>query len=216
MAKADGKTSKSPEELPLDDPRWIRVGDLHCVIAVRLGDILAEKDITDRLWDGSLPCMKRRVSRHYPPNSPERELVPTEFLLKHRVQHSREYSGSGGATIVNLGTIFARDRWYEYFVWEPKAAEIWPDVFASTSQSKQQELEPVTNPRGAGSKQKFDREFILIEAAAYVAENDLPSSLEDLVGALQLILGDKMAGDTQGKNILRPFFRRVKQALGRR
>jgi hypothetical protein len=70
------------------------------------------------------------------------------------------------------------------------------------------------NPRGAGAKRDFDREFILIEAAAYVMTNNLPPSLEELVQALQLTLKDKMPKDTQGKKILGPFFRRMKQALG--
>ena len=70
--------------------------------------------------------------------------------------------------------------------------------------------------RGAGSKRTFDREFILTEAAAYVVTNDLPSSLEKLVHELQPRLGKKMPkSDTQGKEILRPFFRRMKQVLGR-
>jgi hypothetical protein len=80
---------------------------------------------------------------------------------------------------------------------------------------EQQESKLITNPRGAGTKRKFDREFILTEAAAYVVTDDLPSTLEELVHALQSTLGDKMPKDTQGKNILGPFFLRMKQALGR-
>jgi hypothetical protein len=71
------------------------------------------------------------------------------------------------------------------------------------------------NPRGAGAKPKFQYEFILIEAAVYVVTNGLPPALEDLVHALQLEHGAKMPRDTQGKEILRHFFERMKQALGR-
>jgi hypothetical protein len=71
------------------------------------------------------------------------------------------------------------------------------------------------NPRGAGTKRKFDREFILTEAAAYVVTSGLPKTLEELVHALQMVLRDKMPKDTQGKKILGPFFKRMEQALGR-
>jgi hypothetical protein len=71
------------------------------------------------------------------------------------------------------------------------------------------------NPRGAGAKPKFQYEFILIEAAVYVVTNGLPSSLEDLVHALQSEHGAKMPRDSQAKKILRRFFERMKQALGR-
>jgi hypothetical protein len=77
---------------------------------------------------------------------------------------------------------------------------------------EQQKLKLVTNPRGAGAKPKFQYEFILIEAAVYVVTNGLPPTLEELVHALQLEHGDKMPRDTQGKDILRHFFDRVKQA----
>jgi hypothetical protein len=76
------------------------------------------------------------------------------------------------------------------------------------------------NPRNAGVDKKFDRDFMVAEAEAYVRKNGLPSrpgkspTLDDLVEALQTKLGrKKMAGDTLGKEILRPFFNRVKDAL---
>lgn len=87
---------------------------------------------------------------------------------------------------------------------------LWPDVVVSAAG-------PTTggNPRGAGPKQKYDRETILIEAMAYVWTNGLPVGLEELTHILQSELGDKMPKDTRAKEILRPFFQRMKQLHGR-
>jgi hypothetical protein len=108
-------------------------------------------------------------------------------------------------------------RWY-YFVGRRRFERLYstaaPSKPAAQAPAPSTSLTP-RNPRGAGAKRDFDREFILIEAAAYVWENGLPSTLEELVHALQLTLGDKVPRDTQGKKILAPFFQRMKQALGR-
>jgi hypothetical protein len=74
---------------------------------------------------------------------------------------------------------------------------------------------PAQNPRGAGRRRKFDREFILIEAAAHVWINGLPSQLDELVVQLQEALSDDMPKDTLAKEILGPFFTRMEQVLGR-
>jgi hypothetical protein len=108
-------------------------------------------------------------------------------------------------------------RWY-FFVGRRRFDRCYstaaPSKPAAQAPASSTSLTP-RNPRGAGAKRDFDREFILIEAAAYVWENGLPSTLEELVHALQLTLGDKVPRDTQGKKILAPFFQRMKQALGR-
>jgi hypothetical protein len=127
------------KELPLEGPRWIRVANSHQALAARFGDLLAAKDMTEKLEDGSLPCMKRRFG-NYPPG-PERELVLTEFWRGHRVAHL-----SDGAYVVNHGggQIFT-DR----YVWGPRAAELWPNVFSPAAPAA---LDPPPSHRKRGPK----------------------------------------------------------------
>jgi hypothetical protein len=119
-----------------------------------------------------------------------------------RLEVARVWRGRGAPSWV--GT------WY-FFV----ARKRFERLYSAAAQAPTPSILSAPNPRGAGTKQKFNREFILIEAAVYVMETDLPSGLEELVHALQSKLGNKMPKDTQGKEILGPFFRRMKQALGR-
>jgi hypothetical protein len=123
MAKAGGKTiksrrrrprRKSPEELPLDDPRWIRIANLHQALVARLGNSLAANEITKKLEDGSLPCLQRCISysSYYAALGPERNLVPLKFwsgyqendrrVAGHRVAYlSSSPLGAGRAYVVN-------------------------------------------------------------------------------------------------------------------
>jgi hypothetical protein len=70
-------------------------------------------------------------------------------------------------------------------------------------------------PHNAGGKREFDREWFLIEAAAFIVENDLPHSVNALCHRMQERLGDRAPGDTLGREILAPLWRRVHQVLGR-
>jgi hypothetical protein len=65
------------------------------------------------------------------------------------------------------------------------------------------------NPRGAGAKRVYDREKLLIEAAALAIEKGLPEGAEALVHELQQVLGGKAPGDTLGKRIIRPLYERL-------
>jgi hypothetical protein len=139
---------KPPEELPLDDPRWIRIADLHRALAVRLGNTLAASDITKKLEKGDLPCMRRRISDDYPPG-PERELVQKGFWGGYRVNDSSRF----GATVVNRGSSFATERWYEYFVWKPVLEKVWP-VLASapTAAAPSEQADDTTSRRPPGPR----------------------------------------------------------------
>jgi hypothetical protein len=211
MAEAKGKSStQRKEELPLDSPNWIRVEETLRALAARLGAGSAAKDLRTAMQDG-LPSMERYLSHRIPPDR-DRRLVPADYWFEGWFDLRAD-----GSCVVNEGgaSQYVRVRGREFYVWRPALAKVWPDVFASTSLALTADSGLITNPRGAGTKQKFDREFILTEAAAYVVTDDLPRTLEKLVHALQSTLGDKMPKDTQGKAILGPFFKRMKRALGR-
>jgi hypothetical protein len=73
-------------------------------------------------------------------------------------------------------------------------------------------LAPTT--RGAGSKRKYDREWIMLEAAAYLYEHGLPESQAKLWKQLETILGDKSPGETLLKDIAGRCWRRMKKVGG--
>jgi hypothetical protein len=100
--------------------------------------------------------------------------------------------------------------WF-FFVDRAELDKRYPPVTSMPAMSM-----PANNPRGAGRKREYDREMIFTEAAAYVVVNDLPASVEALAHELQSLLGDRMPKDTQAKEILDPFYKRIKRALGRR
>jgi hypothetical protein len=91
---------------------------------------------------------------------------------------------------------------------------------------KSEPRESERNPRGAGDKREFDREWLEREAAVYVAFRGLPLSRrrrgqgykeEPSCSALVEELRNKHPGkvpesDSQARKILHPFFERMKQA----
>jgi len=186
-AFAQAKSWLRADDLTAHD-LWQHARDRRLTVAVRQ----AMPDGTEQAF--ILRSAFWRYFRIWPPHSRYREVPQVGGSIEGVFEH----------------ILFRGRRWY-FFVGHRRFDRLYsvaaPDEPAAPASPK--------NPRGAGNKRTFDREFILTEAAAYILENDLPAGLDELVTALQLKLGKKMPGDTQGKKILRSFFRRMKQALGR-
>jgi hypothetical protein len=84
-----------------------------------------------------------------------------------------------------------------------------PRMFPSGSEA----AEPARHP--GGRPRIYNHEQILIEAAVYIVENDLPQTADDFYNKVGLILGDQAPDDTQLRSILRPLYKRMEAALGR-
>jgi hypothetical protein len=68
-------------------------------------------------------------------------------------------------------------------------------------------------PHPGGAPREYSREQILIEAAAYIAVNNLPGTQTKLRDEIALILGNLSPGDTLLGEILRPLYKRIAEVL---
>jgi hypothetical protein len=102
-----------------------------------------------------------------------------------------------------------------YTVWVHRVdvGRLWPSGEQPTA------LAVGSNPRRAGANPKYDREFLINHAWAYVFERGLPepASLEGLIGGLRDIHGSsKVPEVSRAKEILGPAWRLIKELHGRR
>lgn len=113
-----------PKPLPLDDPRWLPIGDAHKLLCERTGDgQLAANDLTEKLASGDVHCMCRTLDGR-------RELVPATFWVEHMLSYWQtddkllvarrpppDHKG-GGWVISSIRGVF--------FVWQKDVEECWP------------------------------------------------------------------------------------------
>jgi hypothetical protein len=121
------------------------VAEAHRLLTDLLGNgYLAAKDLTARVADKSLPCMRRLIAREVAPDQ-DREIVPLLFQFdskKLQVWERRDdalvYLGPADAAPVYLGP--AAPNWVyvdaadaAFFVCRPKFEKIWPALAASAA-----------------------------------------------------------------------------------
>ena len=128
--------------------------------------------------------------------------APDGTVEWHKVPDDIEFTPASGwrKGLSEKWTREMREHWPQVWVYRADVERLWP--------SGEQTSVPATgaNPRGAGAKQKYDREFILTEAAAYVLENGLPVDSRRAGAQAPNRTRQQDAGDTQAKEILRRFF----------
>jgi hypothetical protein len=89
---------------------------------------------------------------------------------------------------------------------EQDLLKLWPE----------RALLPEVDAPTSGRKRKYHREEIVTVAAEYIAEYRLPGSQSKLIDKVSTILGDAAPGDTLMKEIIGPFYKRIKAASDRR
>lgn len=122
-----------------------------------------------------------------------------------------EKRGLGIRLIIGLsehGIYVGRDRTAYLFASRSDAAKFWP-------WSDEQSSDKPGRRSSKGAKVAFRWEDALIEAAAFILENDLPKTQDELVSHISTWFGDKGPSDTQIKAHIGPLFRRAKTVLGR-
>jgi len=129
------KTSRKPASLPLDDPRWLPIGEAHRLLTLRLGNgSLAALDLTDTLAGGRVRCLCRSL------RDGERSPAPASFWAGYELRswsdglhvisrRERLRVRSDGAFVVTsrtAGGIIIPLRGWAFFVWRPDFETRWP------------------------------------------------------------------------------------------
>jgi hypothetical protein len=108
---------------------------------------------------------------------------------------------------------------YEFFVWEPKAAEIWPNVFASTSPSSAPTASAVDARNRGGRPPEYSHERIVAEALIYIAVNGKPSTLDGEGGLFEKLELVFKPADFPKRgtlyNIFNPIWKRIEDECER-
>ena len=129
--------SGSSAALPLDDPRWLPLANVHGALCPSTGHPeLAARDLTGGMAkpDG-VRSMRRRFARLPdkvdPDDYPERERLRWAFWNEHELY----WSGSERRLMIvprpRGGQIVTADaaRGYAFFAWRPDLERLWPTMF---------------------------------------------------------------------------------------
>jgi hypothetical protein len=141
-----------PEKLPLDSPNWITVEDAYQSIRRVSRYVgypsLAANDLEAAVRDGRVPAMRKCFLLERELIGPERELLPLAHWDERRL-----FVRSNGSLEVVEGSFRFRSlairsvKGYAYFVWKPRLAKVWPDLFAPTAAAKIDDAQPAQPQR---------------------------------------------------------------------
>jgi hypothetical protein len=143
---------RSGSKLPLDDPRWMPLADVHKVLRASTGSPhLAAHDLTEAMAKpGGVHSMRRRFARvpdgANPDDYPERELLSGTFWAEqHELLSASDTliapDGFVIASRLGHGQITTADaaRGYAFFAWRPDLEKACPTIFVAAAAPVAQE-----------------------------------------------------------------------------
>ena len=181
-------------------PKWIPLLDAYAhVTRIVKAPASADVEIRQALDDGRL---RHRVGLAYDGFPQRREIVnttaPDGFWRSAQIHWADDRAIRSSPRFEARRVVVAQQ---DLFI-------LWPDESLISEAGD-------SSPK-SGRKRKYDREDILTLAAEYFAEKGLPRSQSKLIEAVSLILGEAAPSDTQMKEIIGPFYKRIEEAYARK